>query len=73
MTRCRCGNVLEAEDGRGYTYVPPSCLCGKPGKGAPKRIVPRHLSKRQREQRERYGLPLMTDPERAAMASPKWQ
>ena len=73
MTRCRCGNVLEVDDGRGYTYVPPACDCPTPGPGTPKRIQPRHLSAQQRREREAAGLPVMTDTERGIMARPRWE
>jgi hypothetical protein len=73
MTRCRCGNILDADDGRTYTYVPPSCECEVRGRGTPKRIQPRHLSARQRHEREAAGLPVMTDTERGCMARPRWQ
>jgi hypothetical protein len=73
MTRCRCGNVLEAEDGRPYVFVPASCECLQPGPGTAKRVQPRHLSAQQREERTRLGLPVMTDTERGIMARPRWQ
>lgn len=73
MTRCRCGNVLDADDGRGYTLVESPCACLTPGPGSPKNIKPRHLSARQRREREAVGLPIMTDTERGIMARPKWE
>ena len=73
MTRCRCGNVLDAKDGRGYVFVPPRCECLIPGPGTVKRIQPRHLSAQQRREREACGLPIMTDTERGIMARPRWQ
>ena len=73
MTRCRCGNILDAEDGRPYTFVPPACECSTPGPGTPKNIKPRHLSAQQRREREAAGLPVMTDTERGIMARPRWE
>lgn len=73
MTVCHCGNVLDNDDGRPYTYTPARCECKSPGKGTPKRIQPKHLSAQQRREREALGLPVMTDTERGIMARPKWQ
>ena len=73
MTRCRCGNILDAEDGRPYTLIESPCECLAAGPGTPKNIKPRHLSAQQRREREAAGLPIMTDTERGIMARPKWE
>ena len=73
MTRCRCGNVLDADDGRGYLLIENRCECASPGPGMPKNIRPRHMSGQQIREREAAGLPVMTDTERGIMARPRWQ
>ena len=71
MTRCRCGNVLDANDGRGYTYIPASCQCRHPGHKHPSNLrhatIPEGVTDTQYAERVRTGLPIATDSERAML------
>lgn len=72
MTCCICGNRWEKPEGiRVNRRV---CRCDTPGPG--KRAggvsrLPDGVTKEQYEERTRLGLPVVTDIERAAMAS-RW-